>query len=292
MSVDKASKTLPYRGRLAPTPSGYLHLGHARTFWVADQRCRQNKGVLILRNEDLDRPRCKDAYTEAMIEDLHWLGCRWQEGPDMGGPAAPYSQSARMKFYLRAWEVLKDGGAIYPSPHSRKDVERALRAPHEGEADPPFPLALRPPEGTGRDEPEPGRMNWRFRVPVGESITFEDGKTGRVKKEAGKDFGDFLVWRKDGFPSYELAVVVDDCAMGVTEVVRGEDLFTSTARQLLIYRQLNQTPPAFYHCPLVRDEDGARLAKRHESLNIRTLRENGWKPEQVRAGGKIILPSQ
>ncbi len=292
MPDDNTSITAPYRGRLAPTPSGYLHLGHARTFWTTDQRCRENKGVLILRNEDLDQQRCKDAFTEAMIADLLWLGCRWQEGPDIGGPAGPYNQSERINLYLRAWQELKNDGAIYPSPHSRKDVERALTAPHEGEADPPFPLHLRPPEGTGRDEPEPGRVNWRFRVPVGESISFQDCNAGLVTKEAGKDFGDFLVWRKDGFPSYELAVVVDDCKMGITEVVRGEDLLTSTARQLLIYKQLNRPPPAFYHCHLVRDEKGARLSKRHDSLYIRTLRENGWEPEQVRAGWEKIPPSR
>ncbi len=283
MSARNDSGLTSYRGRLAPTPSGYLHLGHARTFWTAWERAQENNGILIMRNEDLDRPRCKDSFFDAMMEDLRWLGCHWQEGPDVGGPVGPYNQSERMKFYLNIWKQLRNRGAIYPSPHSRKDVERALRAPHEEEADSPFPLHLRPPEGTGMDEPNPGMLNWRFRVPEEETISFQDGKAGFVEKVAGKDFGDFIVWRKDGFPSYEMAVVADDYEMGITEVVRGEDLLTSSARQLLIYRELDWAPPAFFHCPLVREASGKRLSKRNNSLNISTLRENGCNPEQVRA---------
>lgn len=281
MSVTNASLPPGYRGRLAPTPSGYLHLGHVRTFWVAAQRCRENDGVLILRNEDLDRERCKEQFAEAAMEDLRWLGCHWQEGPDIDGPAGPYNQSERMDFYLSIWRALHERGAIYPSPHSRRDVRRALSAPHEEDKEPLFPLELRPPERTGCDETEPGSMNWRFRVPDGKTISFTDGRAGLVELEAGKDFGDFLVWRKDGYPSYEMAVTADDHGMGITEVVRGEDLLTSTARQLLIYQQLGWIPPAFYHCPLVRDSRGAPLSKRYQSSRTGPLREIGCPPEQL-----------
>jgi glutamyl/glutaminyl-tRNA synthetase len=279
-----------YRGRIAPTPSGFLHLGHARTFWTAFERARAAGGVLIYRNEDLDPDRCSPAAAVAAIEDLQWLGIQWQEGPDVGGPHAPYTQSHRLDSYREVWRRLHATGAIYPSPHSRKDVQEALVAPHDDVArrsgvaghEPIFPAHLRPPPGAGCDATGPGEVNWRFRVPDDEPIVFTDLRAGRVERIAGRDFGDFVVWRKDGFPSYELAVVADDHAMQITEVVRGEDLLTSTARQLLLDRALGWPPPAFYHCPLVTDAAGQRLAKRNDALTLRALRTRGLTPEQIR----------
>lgn len=271
-----------YRGRIAPTPTGHLHLGHARTFWIAQQRARQSGGILILRDEDLDRDRCRPEFAAAMLEDLHWFGLRWQAGPDCGGPQAPYRQSERLPHYLEVWRQLAAQGDIYPSPQSRKDVQQALAAPHEEDAEPLFPVEFRPPAGTGQGATEPAGVNWRFRVPDGEEIIFLDGQCGEVRRTSGVDFGDFLVWRKDGFPAYELAVVTDDHLMGITEVVRGEDLLTSTARQLLLYRALGWEPPSFFHCPLVRDARGVRLAKRNQALSLRTLREQGRTPEELR----------
>jgi glutamyl/glutaminyl-tRNA synthetase len=270
-----------YRGRIAPTPTGHLHLGHARTFWVAQQRAQSAGGTLILRDEDLDRDRCRPEYAADMLEDLHWFGLRWDEGPDCGGPHAPYRQSERRPLYLEVWQQLAAAGYIYPSPHSRKDVQQALSAPHEEDAEPLFPIELRPPPGTGQEVADPAAVNWRFRVPDGEALAFADGHYGEVRRIAGVDFGDFLVWRKDGLPAYELAVVTDDHAMQITEVVRGEDLLTSTARQLLLYRALGWQPPEFYHCPLVRDAQGIRLAKRNQALSLRTLREQGRRPEDL-----------
>jgi glutamyl/glutaminyl-tRNA synthetase len=276
------------RGRLAPTPSGYLHLGHARTFWTAFQRARECSGVLVFRNEDLDPDRCRAEFAAAAIEDLRWLGIDWQEGPDVGGPHAPYTQSHRIDHFHQIWRQLHATGSIYPSPHSRKDVQEALVAPHDAspsdapDAEPIFPVQLRPPRGAGDNAREPDGVNWRFRVPDGESIVFADLRVGRVERTAGRDFGDYVVWRKDGFPSYELAVVADDYAMEITEVVRGEDLLTSTARQLLLYRALGWPPPAFYHCPLVVDSAGNRLAKRNDALSLRRLREGGSTAEQIR----------
>ena len=273
-----------YRGRIAPTPTGYLHLGHARTFWIAMERARAAGGTLIYREEDLDFQRCKPEYAEGAIEDLKWFGCHWDEGPEESGPFAPYQQSERQVQFLEVWRKLKDGGFIYPCDKSRKDVARAAQAPHpeEEQAEPIYPENWRPPLGTGADASEPGEINWRFRVPDGRKITFDDGQLGPCEFECARDFGDFLVWRKDGVPAYELAVVADDAAMQITEVVRGEDLLLSTARQLLIYEALELEPPAFFHTPLMVDAAGQRLAKRHRSLSLRELREAGHSPESLR----------
>ncbi len=280
-----------YRGRLAPSPTGYLHLGHARTFWMAQQRARENGGALILRNEDLDSTRFKMEFVPAMIEDLRWFGFEWSEGPDCGGPFAPYNQSERMSIYRAALEKLRVGGFIYPCTCSRKDIRQAARAPHAEDEDVIYPGTCR---GKGdewrvvRDgklqisSPVTRHPSLRFRVPDGETIAFNDGNFGGQKFVAGKDFGDFVVWRGDGVPAYQLACVADDAAMQITEVVRGADLLVSTARQILLYRALGLTPPAFYHCPLWLDEAGVRLAKRHDALSLRTLRARGETPESLR----------
>lgn len=282
LSIGLMSST--YRGRIAPTPTGYLHLGHARTFWIAMERAREAGGQLVYRDEDLDPQRCKPEFSKGAIEDLRWFGCDWDEGPNDGGPHHPYTQSQRLNVFLDAWERLKDGGYIYPCDKSRKDVARAARAPHSEDeaAEPIYPESWRPPYGSGQDATEPGAMNWRFRVPEDRDIIFDDGRLGPCEFECLRDFGDFLVWRKDGVPAYELAVVADDAAMEITEVVRGEDLLISTARQLLIYEALGLTPPTFYHTPLMSDPDGQRLAKRHRSLSLRELREAGHTPESLR----------
>jgi glutamyl-tRNA synthetase len=277
----------PYRGRLAPSPTGLLHVGHARTFWIAQQRARAAGGTLVLRNEDLDRARCKPEFVAAMYEDLRWFGFQWQEGPDVGGPYGPYSQSERGHLHLSAFEKLKAGGHVYECTCSRQDVLRAWGAPHAGEEEPIYPGTCRPgskgsPALPAAPSARAGQVNWRFRVPDGEVISFVDGAEGARNFVAGKDFGDFVVWRHDGIPSYQLAVTVDDAGMGITEVVRGADLLASTARQLLIYRALGLTPPRFYHCPLVTDAAGVRLAKRHDALSLRALRELGTSPESLR----------
>jgi len=266
------------RGRLAPTPTGYLHLGHARTFALA--AARAGTAGLVMRIEDLDAPRCRPEYTAAALDDLRWLGLAWTEGPDVGGPHAPYAQSARTAWYLDVWQRLEAAGAIYPSPHSRRDVEAAATAPHAADdAEPIFPASLRLDrwERAGA----PGGVAWRFRVPDGRVIEFCDAVQGTVRRTAGADFGDFVVWRRDDLAAYELAVVADDHAMEIAEVVRGADLLTSTARQILLYEALGWQPPAWCHAPLVCDASGRRLAKRTAGLAIRELREAGWSPEEV-----------
>lgn len=269
-----------YRGRIAPTPTGFLHLGHAKTFALAAQRCRDAAGTLILRIEDIDYRRCKPEYTLAATEDLARIGITWDEGPDIGGPHAPYVQSENTAYFLKIWECLKNAGFIYPCRRSRKDVSAAASAPHaeDEDAEPLFPCEWRPPVGTGRELSEPSDFNWRFRVPDGEVVSFVDEIQGAQTFLAGKDFGDFIVWRRDGVPAYELAVVADDIRMGISEVVRGEDLLKSTARQILLYRALGAQPPKWAHAPLVFDADGRRLAKRSAALALRAIWERGEDP--------------
>ncbi len=294
----------PYRGRVAPSPTGYLHLGHARTFWTAYQRARAARGKLIFRNEDLDFQRCKPEFVAAMYEDLRWLGLSWDEGPDVGGEFGPYSQSQRRDFYLEAWRKLRDGGFIYPCNCSRKDLEQALSAPHEDGETSSLPSGQRPSEltpvgQTEDDEPHypgtcrdritearqwstPAGVSWRFKVPDYSLITFTDLHFGSQQFMAGQDFSDFLVWRRDDIPAYQLAVVVDDEAMKINEVVRGTDLLRSTARQLLLIDALGYAVPNYFHCPLMRDEHNVRLAKRHDALSLRTLRAQGVDPVKLR----------
>jgi glutamyl/glutaminyl-tRNA synthetase len=307
--LTQPARSRTYRGRLAPSPTGLLHLGHARTFWMAAERARENLGQLILRNEDLDFQRCRPEFVVAMLEDLRWLGIEWSEGPDCGGPYLPYSQSERRAHYLGAWEKLRDRGLIYPCTCSRKDVAQAASAPNDLDDEPVYPGKCRPggsvpgaaglrPGGTAPSTSlraglaavatrvVPTGVNWRFRVPDGEEVRFTDLHLGPQVITAGRDFGDFIVWRRDDVPAYQLAVVVDDAAMRITEVVRGADLLKSTARQILLGRALGFAAPAYFHCDLVRDEAGVRLAKRHDSLSIRKLREMGWAPEKVRSNAK------
>lgn len=300
LNSQSAIRNPQYRGRLAPSPTGHLHLGHARTFWVAQERTRANGGTLVLRNEDIDAVRFKLEFVRAMIEDLRWFGFEWQEGPDCPDQSGfgPYNQSERLQFYRAALDKLRIGGFIYPCTCSRKDIRSAARAPHAADDNEPiYPGTCRLKSDAWRvasdENHEPPLVslvtrhasrppNWRFRVPDGETIAFLDGHFGPQQFVAGKDFGDFVVWRHDDIPAYQLAVVVDDAAMRITEVVRGADLLPSTARQLLLYRALGLLPPKFFHCPLMTDETGVRLAKRHDALSLRTLRARGESPEALR----------
>jgi glutamyl/glutaminyl-tRNA synthetase len=277
------SKAKPYRGRLAPSPTGLLHLGHARTFWIAAQRARERQGTLILRNEDLDPQRSRADFAAAMIEDLRWLGIGWEEGPDTGGPFAPYVQSGRREFYVTAWRALRDSGAIYPCTCSRKELAQSASAPNDLDDEPIYPGRCRH-RADAREFENPAGVNWRFRVPDGEEVRFSDHHLGEQSFTAGRDFGDFVIWRRDDVPAYQLAVVVDDAAMQINEVVRGADLLKSTARQILLYRALGHAIPEFYHCDLLRDESGTRLAKRSDALSIRALRESGMSAAELLRG--------
>jgi glutamyl/glutaminyl-tRNA synthetase len=286
-----------YRGRLAPSPTGYLHIGHARTFSIAYERAFAANGTLVLRMEDLDAERVRALYANAALEDLRWLGLRWHEGPDIGGPYAPYAQNQRHDHYRSAWKKLLDGGFLYPCRCSRKDLAAALSAPHEGadpDDEPIYPGTCRALHAadtwSGASAGGVADANWRFRVPDGEAIAFDDLNLGPQQFVAGKDFGDFIVWRRDGSPrgcgiaSYQLACVVDDAAMEITDVVRGADLLKSTARQILLNRAMGFSDAAWFHCGLITDRAGKRLAKRHDALSIRTLHERGFLPDEVLHG--------
>ncbi len=288
-----------YRGRIAPSPTGFLHLGHAMTFWRAQERARAASGKLILRIEDIDRGRCRAEYTDAMFEDLRWFGLEWDEGPDVGGPFAPYVQTKRRAFHLEALQKLHAGNFIYPCLCSRKDVLSAATAPHDENEEPIYPGTCRPTCSALSGTPAPGpqqRVNfpgsslsahWRFRVSDGEQLSFVDERLGPQTAIAGRDFGDFIVWRRDNVPAYQLAVVVDDAGMQVSEAVRGEDLRVSTFRQLLLYRALDLQPPKLFHAPLILDGSGRRFAKRDVAVSLRALRATGVTPDKLRSSMPI-----
>jgi len=262
-----------YIGRVAPSPTGLLHLGHAATFWIAYQRSLEHNGTLLLRNEDLDPQRSKQEYVDAMIEDLTWLGIHWT--------SPMIVQSERIALYRAAFERLLASGHAYACTCSRKELAHMTQAPHEDTDDEPIYTGRCRPQREATPQVLQPNLNYRFRVPDGESITFTDLNLGTQSFTAGEDFGDFLIWRKDGLPSYQLACVVDDAEMQITEVVRGADLLKSTARQILLQRALKLQQPAYFHTQLLRDEHGVRLAKRHDALALRTLRQQGFPPDML-----------
>jgi len=269
-----------HRGRFAPSPTGLAHLGTARTALAAWLRARQQRGAFLMRIEDLDAPRVVAGATEAMLEDLRWLGLDWDEGPDVGGPFGPYVQSQRQAHYDAALAHLRARGRVYPCTCSRKEIASIATAPHGQEA--VYPGTCR----SGPSHPERA-PSWRFRLD--RLPAFDDAIFGRIDDGAR---GDFVLARADGVVSYQLAVVVDDLAMGITEVMRGEDLLASTPRQIALAEALSGAAPRFFHVPLVLDASGERLGKRHGSLSLRALREAGAAPEALvaRLGRSLGLP--
>tara|TARA_B100000035_G_scaffold127169_1_gene108191 strand:- start:3842 stop:4654 length:813 start_codon:yes stop_codon:yes gene_type:complete len=258
MGEDKAQKQ--YCGRLAPTPSGYLHEGNIRTFQVAMQRARDAQGVLFLRMDDLDSARCKQEYFDACVEDLRSAGLSWDKLPDMQKAKGIYRQSYRMQFYEEVLQKLIKTGLIYPCNRTRSEIRKAGIKSHFGE-EYLFPEKWRGRYDNQTGDHNPIHQNWRITTNRSELITFRDGRLGELNFEMGKDFSDFLVWRKDGIPAYELATVVDDHLMGITEIVRGEDLLVSSARQCLLFDSLNWHRPKFFHCSLSVGNDGTKLSK-------------------------------
>ena len=263
MSEDKP--TTPYRGRLAPTPSGYLHEGHILTFRTAWERARGYEGKLIFRMDDLDPNRCTTAYVSACIEDMRGMGLDWDEGPDLGGSSAPYEQSKRSSFYIDAMKKLYQLGLIYPCRKSRKEIRAHGLVDATGN-EYLYPESFRSPNTYTTNSEFPGTINWRFLAHAGKKVEFLDAKKAGQSFLVGKDLSDFLVWRKDGFAAYELATVVDDYLMGITEIVRGEDLLLSSARQCLLFDALGWGRPSFYHCKLLLGSDGQKLSKSRHSL--------------------------
>jgi glutamyl-tRNA synthetase len=268
--------SLNYIGRLAPSPTGLLHLGHARTFWAAFERARAAGGKLWLRDEDLDPQRCRPEFSAAMKEDLCWLGIAWD---------AELRQSDRLALYRDALRQLLAAGLAYPCTCSRRDLAQSVAAPHDDDDEPIYNGRCRPrsSEPWALELTSSLSTNYRFRIPTTDPVSFTDAYAGPHTFIPGIDFGDFLLWRKDNLPSYQLACVVDDAAMNITEVVRGRDLLKSTARQILLQRALGLPTPGYYHAELMLNAAGVRLAKRHDALALRTLRDQGLTPAQVRA---------
>ena len=257
--------------RLAPSPTGALHLGNARTFLVNWAIARQRGWRVVLRIEDLDTPRVKGGAIEQTIDTLAWLGLDWDEGPTI--------QSEDLSAYAGAMRTLAARGLVYPCELTRAQIERAVSAPNEGDAETPFPRSLRP-RISSRAFEDTG-SNWRLVVEPGE-VGFVDAFVGARAFDPSREIGDFVVWTKRRCPSYQLAVVVDDAAQGITQVVRGDDLLPSTARQLTLWRALGLgREPTYTHLPLVRGADGRRLAKRHGDTRLITYRERGVSPERV-----------
>ncbi len=273
----------PSVGRFAPSPTGDLHVGSALAALGAWASVRSRGGRFVYRIEDLDGPRAVPGSPERQVEDVRWLGLDWDEGPGADGPHAPYRQSERGDVYEAALARLAAGGHLFPCRLSRRDLRELASAPHGASGQPPYPPRLRPsalaPDwfdalAAGAD------CALRFRVEAGE-VAFQDAVAGRVAENVRQSVGDFVLKRRDGVYAYQLAVVVDDLAMGVTEVVRGLDLLDSTARQILLIRALGGDVPAYAHLPLLVDERGEKLSKRTDALTVRSLREAGVRPEAL-----------
>jgi glutamyl-tRNA synthetase len=260
------------RGRFAPSPTGDLHLGNARTALLAWLQVRAAGGTLVMRVEDLDAGRVRPGIMEAQFADLRWLGLDWDEGPDVGGPFAPYLQSERTERYDAALAALAGRERVYPCSCSRRDIAAASSAPHGADEEGPrYPGICR---DSAPDTHGARPVALRFRTPS-EPVHFQDALHGQVTRVPAAETGDFVVRRKDGVAAYQLAVVVDDAAMQITDVLRGADLLPSTARQILLYRALELPVPRWTHVPLLLGPDGERLAKRHGSVTLREAREAG-----------------
>jgi glutamyl-tRNA synthetase len=272
------------RGRFAPSPTGALHLGNARTALLAWLHARAAGGAFVMRVEDLDFGRVRPGFMERQLDELRWLGLDWDEGPDVGGPYAPYVQSERGEGFGAALRRLAAQGRLFECECSRKDIAAAASAPHAGEEGPRYPGTCRA-RAVGPEVADPagharGRAALRFRVEPGE-VCFDDLLQGRCCSDPAAEAGDFVVRRKDGVASYQLAVVVDDAAMEITHVVRGADLLSSTARQLLLFRALDLPAPVFMHVPLMLGPDGERLSKRHGAVSLGEMRDAGAEPRAV-----------
>jgi glutamyl-tRNA synthetase len=273
------------RGRYAPSPTGPLHAGNARSALAAWLSVRQRGGTFVLREEDLDPPRVVPGMAAAQRADLAWLGLDWDEGPDVGGAFEPYRQSLRSAWYEAALAELAAAGRLFPCRRSRRDLAAIASAPHGADGLPPYPASWRPrhlEEGWFAAlcrAPRPDAA-LRFRTDARE-VRFVDRVHGEQVERVDLTAGDFVLKRRDGLYAYQLAVVVDDLAMEIDEVVRGADLLASTARQAQLLDALGGTRPAYAHLPLMLATDGGKLSKRHPELTLASLRAAGARPEQV-----------
>lgn len=268
------------RGRYAPSPTGAQHLGNARTALAAWARARSDGSAFVLRVEDLDRPRTVAAAVTGNVDELRWLGLDWDEGPDVGGPFGPYRQSLRDDHYQAALERLRANDRTFPCWLSRKDLRELSSAPHGAGA----VYGARERAANARTKADKRAQAKapaiRLRMPPG-SERWDDLIAGPCEIEVAREVGDIVLRRADGAWAYQLAVVVDDAAMAVGEVVRGDDLLPSTAAQRVLAGLLGERPPRHAHLPLLHGPNGARLAKRRGDLTVGALREAGVDPERV-----------
>jgi glutamyl-tRNA synthetase len=268
----------PATGRLAPSPTGAQHVGNARTYVIAWLAARSRGGVVRLRIEDIDSPRTKPGAAAQALADLRWLGLDW-DGEAM-------IQTQRLAEYHAALDRLRRQELIYPCTCTRADVERAASAPHAEHEGPVYPGTCAGRRSADADALRDRPYCWRFRLPDA-TPTFVDLFRGEVRTDLHQQGGDFVVWKsprgsgQPGAPAYQLAVVVDDAAQGVTQVIRGDDLVPSTPRQLLLYEALGLPCPAFGHVPLVVGPDGRRLAKRHGDTRLSSLWQAGVGAENL-----------
>ena len=298
---------LAIRGRLAPSPTGYAHLGNAWAFLLAWLAARSSAGQVVLRIEDIDPQRSRPEYTAALIEDLSWLGLDWDFGPDRAtaadGPTGPFEQGRRSHHYAAAIAQLERAGLTYPCFCTRKELRSMAGAPHVDDAGAPYPGTCRNLSyaqqqahlAAGR------RPCLRLRCPQG-PINFTDTVLGEQSHTLAECGGDFALRRSDGVVAYQLAVAVDDALMGINQVVRGRDILISTPRQIALLKLLGYGAPAYAHVPLLLDAEGQRLAKRHQSLALRSLRQTGADPRRITGflgslagcnpGGKAASPAE
>ena len=274
------------RGRFAPSPSGRMHLGNLFSALLAWLSVRSAGGVLVLRMEDLDPDRCRPEYAAQLAEDLLWLGLDWDEGYGKGGPDGPYLQSERTERYAAAFGRLEEMGLVYPCYCTRAE-RLAASAPHRSDGQAVYGGRCRDLTVEERSALEAAgrRPAWRLKVPD-EVWAVEDGHMGRYGENLLRDCGDFIIRRSDGVYAYQLAVVADDGAMGINQVVRGMDLLSSTPRQCYLYHLLGLEPPEFRHVPLLLAEDGRRLSKRDRDLDMGALRAR-WTPEEL--AGRLAM---
>lgn len=270
------------RGRFAPSPTGEMHLGNAWTALLAWLQTRSLGGAMVLRIEDLDPDRSRPEYTAQLLADLHWLGLDWDEGPDVGGNYGPYCQDERRQLYQQALEGFQAKGLVYPCYCSRAEIQAAASAPHVGNSEAAYPGLCR-----NLDCKEQAARSRRGRKPalriiaLTGNIEFTDLLRGRIKEDISKSCGDFTIRRSDGVHAYQLAVVVDDAAMKISHVLRGDDLLGSTPRQLYLYQLLGASPPIFTHVPLLYSPDGHRLSKRQRDLSLAAIKGRGVSASQV-----------
>lgn len=272
----------PVKARFAPSPTGYIHIGNVRTALFNVLLARHYQGIFLLRIEDTDATRSRQEYIEALQEDLRWLGLDWQEGPEAGGPHAPYHQSQRADIYQQYYHKLRDSDAVYPCFCSDQELQISRKVQLASGRPPRYSgkCAGLSPQEVETKLAQGALPVLRFRVPKGQVIEFDDMVRGGQRFNTD-DIGDFVISRGDGSAAFFFSNALDDSLMGVTHILRGEDHLTNTPRQILILQALDMRVPSYGHISMIVGDDGAPLSKRHGSRSVREMRAEGYLPEAV-----------